>query len=777
MGSAFLFGAVSATLAQTPGKKPVQGGKFEPIDMFLPTPNTYRTASGAPGHQYWQQKADYVIAVELNDDKQSLTGSETITYTNNSPDVLDYLWLQLDQNNFVKNADSFTAFTGKFRPSLGLVKRFVDQSKFDGGYKIHHVKDAAGKPMKYSIVQTMMRIDLPTPLRSGQKISFSLDWSFNIVPRSFGARSCYEFFEKDGNYSYAMAQFFPRMAVYSDVQGWQHKQFLGEGEFAVPFGDYKVSITAPADHIIAATGTLQNAAGILTAEQKNRLKKAETASAPVEIVTPKEAEENEKSRSKQKKTWVYKADRVRDFAFVSSRKFIWDAMGVNVEGKPVMAMSLYPKEGNPLWGQYSTRAVAHTLVTYSKFTFPYPYPVAISVNAPIGGGMEYPMICFNGPRPEADGTYSSNTKHALLLIIFHEVGHNYFPMIVNSDERQWTWMDEGLNSFLQFLTEQEWDRNFPSQSGFPRTIVDYMKVDKSVLSPIMTTSDNIPFGEFGSNGYDKPAVGLNILRETILGRELFDFAFKKYSQRWMFKHPTPADFFRTMEDATGIDLDWFWRGWFYTVDNCDIAIDGVKRYVLDTQNPEVEQPLKKMDKEVSPGDISVMRNQQDIPKTLIEADTAAKDYYDKTNPFAVTGWDKDKFEKYFAGLNEDEKKLVKSGLNFYELTLKNIGGLTMPVIVELTFEDGTKEIRRFAAEIWRHNNNEVSKVLMSEKPVKSFLIDPYLETADVDLSNNAFPKKQSPSRFQLFKNRNVVQPNPMQIQRQFEQQKKSAGTN
>ncbi len=774
--SAALCLAYSAFAQQADQPKPPRSGKFEQLDQMLPTPNTYRTASGAPGHQYWQQKADYVMSVELNDENQSLSGSETITYTNNSPDALEYVWVQLDQNAFSKESETYLTETGALRQSLNGVKRLVDQSTFDGGYKVKNIRDAAGKPLKYTIVKTMMRIDLPTPLRTGQKVSFSLDWSFNIVPKSFSARSCYEFFEKDGNYLYAMAQFFPRMAVYSDVQGWQHKQFLGEGEFTLSFGDYKVSITAPADHVIAATGTLQNAAAVLTPEQRSRLKKAETAAAPVEIVTPKEATDNEKSRSKQKKTWVFTAEKVRDFAFSSSRKFIWDAMGTDVEGKHPMAMSFYPKEGNPLWGQYSTRAVAHTLKTYSKHTFPYPYPVAISVNAPVNG-MEYPMICFNGPRPDADGTYAERLKNVLLLIIFHEVGHNFFPMIVNSDERQWTWMDEGLNTFLQSMTEQAWDRNYPSTELFPRDIVEYMKADKSALTPIMVTSDNIPPSEFGPNAYSKPSVGLNILRETVLGRELFDFAFKKYAQRWAFKHPTPSDFFRTMEDASGVDLDWFWRGWFYTTDNCDISLEAVKRYAIDTQNPDVEVAKKKADKEVVPGDLTVLRNKNDIPKTLVEADTVAQDFYDKANPFAVNPWDKEGYEKYIAGLTEDEKKIVSTNLNFYEIQFKNLGGLTMPVILEITYEDGTKEVRRYPAEIWRHNNNEIKKVVMTDKPVKSFLVDPYLETADVNLSNNAYPKRQAPSRFQLFKNRNVAQPNPMQIQRQYEQQKKNSGTN
>jgi hypothetical protein len=754
-----------------------QHRKFEPLDHLLPTPNAYRTASGAPGHQYWQQRADYVINVELNDETQSINGSEKITYTNNSPDALEYLWLQLDQNLFAKNSQTYLTETGSMANVMPIqqVKRLLERRNFDGGFNLKSVKDQSGKPLKYTVVATMMRIDLPAPLRTGQKFTFSVEWNFNVVPEEIGGRSVYETFN-DGRI-YGIAHFFPRMAVYSDATGWQHKQFLGQGEFTLPFGDYSVSITVPEDHIVGATGTLQNAAQILTAEQRNRLKQAEAASAPVKIVTNEEMEKTTSSPARKgKKTWIFQASNVRDFAFVSSRKFIWDAMGVNVEGKRVLAMSYYPKEGNPLWEQYSTRAVAHTLKVYSKHTFPYPYPVAISANVAIGGGMEYPMISFNAPRPDADGTYSELMKARLLFIIFHEVGHNYFPMIVNSDERQWTWMDEGLNSFLQFLTEQEWDRNFPSESGFPRLITEYMNVEKAKRTPIMTTSDNIPYSEFGPQSYDKPATALNILRETVLGRELFDFAFKTYSRRWMFKHPQPADFFRTMEDASGVDLDWFWRGWFYTTDHCDIALNSVKRFVIDTRNPEVEQENKKQDKQALPPDLTVMRNKEDIPQTLVEQDSAALDFYNRNDPFAIHPWQQRAFESFMQGLNDQERKLITANTNFYELELENIGGLVMPVIVEMTFADSTKELVRIPAEIWRHNNEKVSKILTTEKPVIAFMIDPYLETADVDLSNNAYPRRQAHTRFRLFKNRQSSPPNPMQLERREQSKAGGAGT-
>jgi hypothetical protein len=756
-------------------------GKFEQLDQLLPTPNTYRTASGAPGHQYWQQKADYVIAVELNDETQSIKGSETITYTNNSPDALTYLWLQLDQNHFAKTSDTYLAQTGKLQggasranPTGGSfdgVKALAFQETFDGGYTISSVKDAAtGTALKFTINKTMMRVDLPTALRTTQKFQLALEWSFTIVPSETRARSSHEYFPKDKNYLYEIAQFFPRMAVYGDYCGWQHKQFLGGGEFTLPFGDYNVSITAPADMIVGATGELQNAAAVLTAEQLSRFERAKTSSAPVKIVTNDEALKNESSRATTKKTWTFATQNVRDFAFAASRKFIWDAMGVDVEGRRSIAMSYYPKEGNPLWEQYSTRAVAHTLRSYSKHSVAYPYPVAISVHGPVFG-MEYPMICFNGGRPLADGTYPETTKYALISVIIHEVGHNFFPMIINSDERQWTWMDEGLNSFMQFLAEQEWDRNYPSRRGAARNMVDYMKADKSRLVPIMTNSEQVL--ELGNNAYGKPATALNVLRETVMGRELFDFAFKEYSRRWAFKHPTPADFFRTMEDASGVDLDWFWRGWFYTTDYCDIALAGVKRYGIDTQNPDVESMNEKMEADREPLNITIQRNKKDVPKTYIEQDTAAMDYYNKTSRFAVQPWEKEDYEQYMKSLSDDERKIVNSGKLFYELDFRNNGGLVMPIILQLAYEDGTKEVRRFPAEIWRYNQKSITKVLMTSKPVVAFTLDPFLETTDIDVSNNALPLQVPPSRFQAFKQQQQLQPNPLRDKREYEERMKA----
>ena len=722
--------------------------KFAQIENLIPTPNEYRNAAGAPGHSYYQQQADYKMALTLEDDTQILRGTETITYTNNSPDALEYLWLQLDQNLFSKTSDTKLIRLERmedFRSLEQIERKLFD---YDGGFKIEEVKATNGEDLYYAINKTMLRIDLKQPLKTNGSISFSIKWWYNINDRmAVGGRSGYEYFEDEDNYIYTIAQFFPRMCVYDDVSGWQNKQFLGRGEFTLPFGNYDVSLTVPGDHIVSATGTLQNESTVLSDVQRKRLQKARKADAPVFIVNQQEAEKTEKNKVKSLKTWRFKAKNVRDFAFASSRKFIWDAQNTTVKDKDVLCMSFYPKEGNPLWERYSTKLVAHTVNTYSKFTVDYPYPVAISIHSK-SIGMEYPMICFNGGRPEADGTYSERTKYGMWGVIIHEVGHNFFPMIINSDERQWTWMDEGLNTFVQYLTEQEWERGYPSRRGPAYKIADYMRGDKSNISPIMTNSESIR--QFGNNAYGKPATALNILRETVMGRELFDYAFKTYCERWKFKHPTPADFFRTMEDASAVDLDWFWRGWFFSTDHVDIALSDVKLFQLNSQNPTVEKAFSKKQNEQRNIHIGETRNQEQIKETINEKDQNIDDFYGTRDIYKVDALDLKEYEGLKGRLDKGKLDLLNAGYFFYELTFENIGGLVMPLIIEISYSDNTSEVVRIPAEIWRSKENVVTKVLVLNKEVASFQLDPFLETADTDLQNNMWPKRVLPSRYDLF---------------------------
>ncbi len=708
--------------------------KFEQLEYELRDPNEFRTASGAPGPKYWQNKADYIIEVALNDDNQSITGKETVTYFNNSPDPLSYLWLQLDQNVRAQGSDKQKTKTESIRPFIGPRDLLhILGNNFEGGFNIEYVKDSVGETMSYAINKTMMVIDLPKPLLTGDSVSFSIAWNYNIQNRIvLDGRSGYEFFPIDSNYQYTIAQFFPRMCVYSDYGGWQNKQFLGEGEFTLPFGDYEVSITVPSDHILGATGMLQNPEEVLTEVQRERLAKAKESDEPVLIVTQEEAEEAESKRATDTKTWIFKADSVRDFAFATSRKHIWDAMGVKIGDRIVMAHSLYPKEGNPLWEEYSTKVVAHTLEMYSDYAFEYPYHKAISVHA-AQLGMEYPMICFNFGRPDPDGSYSEYVKNSMIMVIIHEVGHNFFPMIVNSDERQWTWMDEGLNTFLQYLTEQAWDPNYPSQEGPPELIVPYMRLDSSTLSPIMTNSEQVQ--KLGPNAYGKPATALNILRETIMGHELFDRAFKTYSQRWKFKHPTPSDFFRTMEDASGVDLDWFWRGWFYGVDPVDIALSNVTYYRMNTELPKSYEEEEKEDKKVKELSQEGKKKKKKQQKLEIEDQVVKKkeesEFQEFNYPFPI------------------DKQI--SDLHFYELKFTNVGGLIMPVILEFLYENGTREKVYIPAEVWRKNDQEITKVFARPQPIKEIVLDPDKETADIDTDNNYWPKGGQPSRFDEFK--------------------------
>ncbi len=729
------------------------GNKFEQLGTILPTPNDYRTASGAPGSKYWQQKADYDIDVNLDEKNFKISGTEWITYTNNSPDVLTYLWLQLDENqhdpennmNYMDESKVNEMGTDQF------IKGLKQKENLAGlGDKIEEVTDEFGKPLKYTINQTMMRIDLPKALVSKGKVKFKIKWHYKMSNRMVtGGRGGYEYFPDDGNCLFTLTQWYPRMCVYSDFHGWQNKQFTGRGEFALAFGNFKVKMTVPADHLVCGTGECQNYQQVLSAAQFARWQKAQTATEPIEIGLLADATEAEKDKNTTAtKTWIFKADSVRDFAWGSSRKYIWDAMPVKCEGKRVMCMSFYGKEAYPLYRKYSTKVVAHTIKTYSKYTIPYPYPVAQSVEA--ANGMEYPMICFNFGRTEKDGTYTEGTKNGMILVIVHEVGHNFFPMIINSDERQWTWMDEGLNTFVEFLTEQEFDVNYPCQRGPAHKMVDYMRLPKSQLEPIMTNSENIY--NFGANAYGKPATALNVLRETVMGRELFDYSFKEYCKRWAFKHPEPADLFRSMEDASAVDLDWFWRGWFYDTDPVDISIDTVRAFKVSQgkalvikMDTVITNPPKK-DFEY----ISQIRNKEAGIKSLVDIDTTLRDFYYHYKPSTeVVKEIKDRNENF--DLLTDSAFQKMDGSYIYEIKFSNKGGLVMPIIIQWIYADGSKEIERMNVNLWRKNEKEVYKTFLKDKKVAAIQLDPFKETADINEKNNTWNIKVEPSKFDVFK--------------------------
>jgi hypothetical protein len=757
----------SVALAQNlnnPGSN--HGNKFEQLGTMLQTPNMYRSASGAPGPKYWQQKADYEINVELDDVKQRIIGAETVTYFNQSPDPLTYLWMQLDENEHQAKSDKQLFNGSKMREQMSASElQAIAGFTEDAGVKIAKITTENGTPLRYTINQTMMRIELPKTLQPGERFRFKVEWSYYITDRMVRAgRGGYEYFAEDGNYLYTTTQWYPRMAVYSDFQGWQNKQFVGSGEFALTFGNFKVNITVPADHVVGATGECQNYSQVLSAAQYRRWQQAQNANAPIEVVTLADAKQAMKGKAKAKKTWTYVAENVRDFAFVSSRRLVWDAMPAQIEGgRKAMAMSYYGPEAYPLYSKYSTKVVAHTIKTYSKYTIPYPYPVAISVEA--ANGMEYPMICFNYGRTEKDGTYAETIKYGMIGVIIHEVGHNFFPMIVNSDERQWTWMDEGLNTFVQYLTEQEFDNNYPSTRGPAHKIVDYMKLPKNELEPIMTNSENII--RFGPNAYAKPATALNILRETVMGRELFDYAFKEYAHRWAFRHPTPADFFRTMEDASAVDLDWFWRGWFYGTDPVDISINDVRYFRMNTKNPEVELAYDKQKADQEAYVISRKRNKDAGLTFAVEADTTLLDFYNKWDRYAITPSSKAAYDKFYSTLTTAEKAVYDKKRNFYEIDFENKGGLVMPLLIEWTFTDGTKETDKIPAYIWRKDEQKVTKVFAKDKEVASIRLDPNRETADIDEVNNSWPRRFTPSRFDLYKQQQSIRgassgTNPMQ---------------
>lgn len=751
----FVNSAFAQNIKNNPSSN--HGNKFEQLGTILPDANNFRSASGAPGSQYWQQKADYTIDAFLNEKTLTLEGEEQITYTNNSPDALAYLWLQLDENQHNPANESNYFDGGKISmpvTDVQLTGLDVKKQLKDGGVNILSVTDASNKELPYTVNYTMMRIDLPQELKSGQKYIFKIKWNYKIPERmKIGGRGGYELFEEDGNSLFTISQWYPRMCVYNDYGGWNNKQFTGRGEFSLAFGDFKVNMTVPADHIIASTGVCTNYNEVLSPEQFTKWKQSETSDKPVVIVTLDEAKAKEKNPDRTKfKTWHYTAENVRDFAWGSSRKFIWDAMGIKQGDKTVMCMSYYPKESYALYNKYSTKVVAHTIRTYSKYTINYPYPTAISVEA--ANGMEYPMICFNYGRTESDGTYTEKTKYGMIGVIIHEVGHNFFPMIINSDERQWSWMDEGLNTFVQFLTEQEFDNNYPSSRGPADKITDYMRMSKDQLEPIMTNSENII--NFGPNAYGKPCTALNILRETVMGRELFDFAFKQYATRWAFKHPTPADFYRTMEDASGVDLDWFWRGWFYDIEPVDISLDSVRVFTVKNSKEVPEKTMTwKRPKTAPPVEfshISKIRNKQSGIKFLVDSDTALRDYYFYNKPPTLIYPDKIKYNanSSLSVVSDEEIKAFANNF-YYELVFTNKGGLVMPIIIQWNYADGTSETEQISAYIWRKNENKVVKTFVKYKEVKSIVIDPFKETADINEANNSWPKVTTVSRFEVYK--------------------------
>jgi hypothetical protein len=711
-------------------------GKFEQLDQMLPTPNEVRSGSGAPGGKYWQQRADYIIDAELDEATNTLKGKETITYFNNSPETLKFLWMQLDQNINRKENEDFGSLFGGMKDSIPgrQMQWMVRPIDVAAGYTIESITDKTGKALPYTINNTMMRVDLPVAMKSGESFTFMVSWHYPITDRSLFllSREGYEHFPEDNNNVYLIAHWYPRLCTFDDFEGWQNKQFQRLGEFALEFGTFNVSITVPSDHIVASTGALLNSKEVLTGKELDRLTKAQTSfDKPAMIVTVEEAKEKEKTKASTKKTWKFKADNVRDFAWASSRKFIWDAQAVKLKTNTVMAMSFYPKEGLPVWSEESTKAVKNALEVYSAHTFDYPYPVAISVNTS-NIGMEYPMISFNGGRPGRDGSMSDASKKGMIGTIVHEVGHNYFPMIVSSDERQWFWMDEGLNTFLQEMTEEQ---RYKVEYG-AKDIVPYMKGDK--VKPVMTAADNVNLTEIGNNAYKKPATALSMLRETIMGPELFDKAFKEYANRWMYKHPKPADFFRTMEDASGVDLDWFWRGWWYSTDKVNLSIEEVKWFKLNSQKPGLENAGKT----VQSGDLQKAGDQN------------KNDFSNGPQPFTVLNTPAAMYGEFRGTIDDNAIRQKLEGKNIYQIKFKNIGGLVMPLVIEWTFKDGSKEIERIPAEIWRINEQEVSKVFVKEKEVANIVLDPNFELADVDMSDNAFPKKTDESKFEQFKKQN-----------------------
>ena len=735
---------------------------FEQITHLLPAPSEVRLATGAPGPDYWQQEANYQIKVELDEAESRIQGSETVEYTNHSPHLLHYLWVQLDQNALAQGskrqrstqAPDLAPRDGKpVEVEYDVFRSLIYSQKFAGGYELKAVTDPAGNPLKYTIVNTNMRIDLESPLRPGESFSFRVVWAFNIQGEALSFRHGRRKLKSD-EYVYHIAQWYPRMCAYYDQEGWQVKPYIGQGEFALEFGSFEVEITVPEDYVVAATGELMNTEEVLSATMRNRLTEARSSDRVVEIVTSKDAGEKLKKKAQGKKTWIFKADQVRDFAFGASRAYIWDAMGVEIEGKTVMAMSVYPEESVPLWKRFSTEAVAQTLRVYSENVYPYPYPVAWSAWG-AEGGMEYPMISFQTSRDiDEKGTYPVDHRGYVIGVIIHEVGHNWFPMIINNDERQWMWMDEGLNSFMDRRVDNLMDPVLQkSNLKGVRRVIDTMAQSDDPI--IMVAADNQINRRFQS--YSKPALGLHLLRESILGHDLFDFAFKEYARRWAFKRPTPADLFRTMEDASGVDLDWFWRGWFYGNDHVDMAVKLVNLYRLDDASPKTSKALDRAEEEAIP----------DSPyeRFLKESGTRAdkhqhlQDWYYSFDPYKATDEEIEEYDEKFEKLEEWQKELLRVSELAYVVSVENVGGMPMPLVLHVEFKNGMSRRLDIPVEIWRYGDKVVKIPFLSDKEVVRIILDQDNAFGDSDLDNNVFPPNIEEGRFKLKPKKE--KPNPM----------------
>jgi hypothetical protein len=581
---ALCVAALTATAAPLPAQQPPVTLKpgvpdtspFRPL--ALPTPNAYRTGAGTPGPRYWQQRADYTIRASLDTAALSVHGSETIHYTNNSPDTLRYVWMQLDENQsasdnrFAQLAPPFMAQRAR-RAAAGAPG--AQGPPFVGGYTLERVAvlrsarrgaRPVATPLPHRVNATMMRVDLDRPLPPKGVVDLYLAWHY-MVPRM--GRTGREHFPQ--GWLFEIAQWYPRMAVYDDVRGWNTEQYLGSGEFYLEYGDFDFTITAPATYTVTATGVLQNPDRVLTATERRRLALALHSDTTIHIIAPDEVGTPAllPPGTGATRSWHYRARNVRDVSWAAAPNFIWDATGWD----GILIQALYPPVALPLWSQAAAMG-RHTIMYHSRW-YHYPYPTAIDVNGPVGG-MEYPMIVFCSERHD---------EKALYFVQTHELGHEWFPMTVGSNERLYGWMDEGFNTFIDYFSFHD---RYPSDTTIARETgralnwlgltpawVAYITHYHGVEEPIMTPQDRSAPGIGGALAYGKPAVGLHFLRNEVVDSTAFDQAFREYIRRWAFRHPTPADFFRTMNDALGEDLSWFWRSWFYRTDHLDEAVDSV----------------------------------------------------------------------------------------------------------------------------------------------------------------------------------------------------------
>lgn len=695
---------------------------FSPLGSLVDPPSATRGADGRPTSTYWQQHIAYDIDATLDVERRVINAQAELRYTNNAPQALDAIWFEISPEATTKDAIAHRSATINVdSASVRDLRGLREQEERGGGLVVSSVADSEDRPLAFEARGTQLRVALPRPLASGQTVRIKLAWRVALVDLDRkGGRTGYMLLSS-GDPIFHIAQWYPQPVAFTDYGGWRNVPFVDHGEFAPELGDYNVSLTLPAGQLVAATGVLTNEADVLTGVERTRLARLRQGKV-TEIVTAAEAAT--KRRSSETRTWRFAARNVRDFALAASLRYRWDATLAGTSA--VRAMTFYPSEASALWRPLALPAIGHALDVYGRMTFDYPYPVVQAAFGP-NDGMEHTMLAFSRYPPDGpNGTYSRERKRDFLWVLTHEVGHNWFPLIVNSDERAWTWMDEGLTSYLETLATLEWSGDYTTRPNLPAMLG--AEREATGRQPPMTPANAVV--DLFPTQYHRPAAALQVLRELVLGRETFDRAFRAYARAWMFKRPTPGDFFRTINQESGADLDWFWRAWFFSTDHVDLSLERVAALRLVAVPADaIPAPADA----TPPANLTVLRNAAEGRRLMVEQVPRLADAYDRIP------------ERTLAGATPSAHAVVDvqrtldalgQGGVFYELDIRNRGGVVSPVPIRIDYRDGTSERYVVPVELWFGDTKRAQHILWRAKSIRSVTLDPDAATGDVDRGNN-----------------------------------------